>query len=451
MEGKWSSPMYAPSRVLACSAGMLLIAQFAATQSTAVSEQNRTVAVAAGVPIHIVLDKRTSFTKVGQQLRGHISQPVYVYDQIAVPAGTTVLGKIAEVHAVPKRRRLDAMLGGDFTPLREAQVEFNTLVFGDGREVPIESAAAVRDSAVVRMTTSPPKGLWQQAKSAVRNAVAVQKQNLEDMIRKPNKIERLKNGVLAKLPYHPQVFDAGSQFVAELQTPIQVQIPFQPPAEASKMEELGARPPADTVLHARLSSELSSATSQWGEPVEAVLTEPVYSADRHLLLPEGTRLLGSVLVAKPARHLGQNGELRFTFKEVQLASGAKSPMRGQLTAADASKATNVRIDEEGGAHATESRTKYLAPLAIVLLAQATGESDNDGVNGSGGGSVNNGVAGGGFGLIGRLLSLSAGSRFVAYGIGYYGAARSIYSRFIARGHDVVFPRGTQIEITVGSR
>jgi hypothetical protein len=445
--------MYILPRFLALSAGMFLCAQLVAGQGSSTPAQDQTVAVDAGVPMHVVLDKRVSFTKTGQRLRGHVAQPIYVVDQIAVPAGTAVLGKISEVHPVSKRKRFDALLSGDFTPLCEAQVEFDTLVLGNGKEVAIQSAGAMRDSAVVQMTSSTQqKGLWKQVKGSVRNAVAVQKRSLEDMIRKPNKMERLKNGLLAKLPYHPQVFEAGTQFVAELQAPIQVQVPAQPATAASNMEQLGAHPPADTVLHARLSSELSSATNQWGDPVEAVLTEPVYSADHHLLLPEGARLLGSVLVATPARRLGQNGELRFTFKEVQLASGAKSPMRGQLTAADASKAANVSIDEEGGAHATESKAKYLAPLAIVLLAQATGESDNDGLNGSNsGGSVNNGIAGGGFGLMGRLLSLSAGSRFVAYGIGYYGAARSIYSRFIARGHDVVFPRDTQIEITVGSR
>ncbi len=443
--------MYTFPRLLALFVGVFVCAQLVASQSSPTPAQDRTVAVDAGVPMHIVLDKRVSFTKTGQRLHGHVAQPIYVFDQIVVPAGTAVLGKVTEVHPVSKRKRIDAMMGGDFTPLREAQVEFDTLVLGNGKEVPIQSSGALRDSAVVQMTSnSQQKGLWQQAKGYVRNTVAAQKRSLEDMVRKPDKIERLKNSLLAKLPYHPQVFDAGTQFVAELKAPIQVQVPVQP--VAANLEKLGAHPPADTVLHARLSSELSSATNQWGDPVEAVLTQPVYSADHHLLLPEGTRLLGSVLVATPAKRLGQNGELRFTFKEVQLASGAKSPMRGQLTAADASKAANVSIDDEGGAHATESKVKYLAPLAIVLLAQATGESDNDGINGNNsGGSVNNGVAGGGFGLMGRLLSLSAGSRFVAYGIGYYGAARSIYSRFIARGHDVIFPRDTQIEITVGSR
>ncbi len=206
--------MYSPVRVLALGASLFLIVQFAVGQSNTPPDITRTVSVAAGVPIHVVLDKRVSYTRTGQPLRGHIAQPVYVYDQVVVPAGTTVLGKVADVHPVAKSKRVNAMLGGDFTPLREAQVEFDTLVFNDGREVPIQSAGAVRDSAVVRMTPNPPKSLWQQAKLAVRNAVVTQKSNLEDMVRKPNKMERLKNGLLAKLPYHPQVFEAGSQFVA---------------------------------------------------------------------------------------------------------------------------------------------------------------------------------------------------------------------------------------------
>src|SRR5947209_2993421 len=349
-------PMCSPVRFLAVGASLLLIAQFAVGQSNTLPDATRTVSVDAGVPIHVVLDKSVSYTRTGQPLRGHIAQPVYVYDQIVVPAGTTVLGKVVEVHPVARSKRVNAMLSGDFTPLREAQVEFDTLVFNDGREVPIQSAGAVRDSAVVRMTPHPPKGLWQQAKSAVRNAVVTEKRNFEDMVGKPNKMERLKNGLLAKLPYHPQVFEAGSQFVAELKDPVAMQVPALPSSEAIKAEDGGAKPPADTVLHARLTNELSSATNKREDPVEAVLTEPVYSADHHLLLPEGTRLLGAVLAATPAKRLGQNGELRFTFKEVQLASGVRSPMRGHLTAADAGKAGNVIIDEEGGAHATESKT-----------------------------------------------------------------------------------------------
>src|ERR1700737_2956990 len=127
--------MHIPLRLSVLSVGVFLIAQFAAAQNDPPSAQSRTLAVDAGVPLHVVLDKRVSFTKVGQRLQGHVAQPVYVFDQVAVPAGTTVLGKVTEVHPVSRMKRFDALMGGDFTPLREAQVEFDTLVLGNGKEV----------------------------------------------------------------------------------------------------------------------------------------------------------------------------------------------------------------------------------------------------------------------------------------------------------------------------
>jgi hypothetical protein len=86
----------------------------------------------------------------------------------------------------------------------------------------------------------------------------------------------------------------------------------------------------------------------------------------------------------------------------------------------------------------------------VLASQAGLGSDDD-RNKGGGDSTNSGVAFGGFGLTGRLLALSTGSRYIAYGIGYYGAARSIYTGFIGRGKDVVFPHDTQVEIRLDPR
>src|SRR5206468_1857396 len=83
-----------------------------------------TIVVSSGVPLHIVLDERTSYTKEGKPLRGHLAQPVYVFDRIALPAGTEVLGKVAEVHPVTKRKRFAALSSGDFTPLRDAEVQF---------------------------------------------------------------------------------------------------------------------------------------------------------------------------------------------------------------------------------------------------------------------------------------------------------------------------------------
>jgi hypothetical protein len=173
------------------------------------------------------------------------------------------------------------------------------------------------------------------------------------------------------------------------------------------------------------------------------------TGDGKLILPEGTRLIGSVTHAVPGKRFGQNGQLAFDFRQIQMPSGVTQSMRGNLSAADTNAKT--KIDEEGNVRATQPTARALLPLATVLAAQSIGEGDRDGINGSQSGSVNSGVAGGGLGLTGRILAFSVGSRGLAYGIGYYGAGRSIYSRFIARGHDVVFPRDTQIEIKVGNR
>ncbi len=420
---------------------------------TKASPQSPAITVPAGQPLHVVLEQRVSYTKTGRPIYGHITQPVYVFDQVAIPAGTEVVGKIAEVHPVPRFRQFNSVVGGDFTRLKEAQVEFDSLVMKDGSEVAIRSVGAMRDSSVVRMASSAQhKSLWRQLKDTVRGAVSSQKQSIEDMVRAPNKMERLKNGFLARLPIHPQVFEPGTQFVTELQAPLQVRAESNSPSAGvpASLDQLVTRPPADTILHARLNATLSSAKNRQGDQVEAILSEPVFSADHHLLFPEGTRLLGVVLKATPAKRLGRSGNLRFTFKEVELPSGIKNVMHGELAAVDAGKGDNVQIDEEGGTRASEPKLKYLVPLAVVLLAQSAGADDHDAANGSVD-PVNGGVAAGGFGIVGRLLAISAGSKYVAYGIGYYGASRSIYSRFIGRGRDVVFPKDTRLDIKVGNR
>src|SRR3954467_7247878 len=104
--------------------------------SPAAFAQN-SVMISAGVPLHIVLNERTSYTHLGQPLRGHLSQPVYVFDRVVLPAGTEVLGKVVEVHPASKGKEFNALASGDFTPLRQAEVQFYRLVLRDGREIAI--------------------------------------------------------------------------------------------------------------------------------------------------------------------------------------------------------------------------------------------------------------------------------------------------------------------------
>ena len=63
------------------------------------------------------------------------------------------------------------------------------------------------------------------------------------------------------------------------------------------------------------------------------------------------------------------------------------------------------------------------------------------------------VAGGvnGFKLLGMALGLAVHSRALGYTMGAYGAGMSVYSGFFARGHEVVFPKNTAMEIGIGRR
>jgi len=45
----------------------------------------------------------------------------------------------------------------------------------------------------------------------------------------------------------------------------------------------------------------------------------------------------------------------------------------------------------------------------------------------------------------------AHSRVVASGFGFYGAAMSVYSHFLARGRDVVYPKDMSMMIGLGTR
>jgi hypothetical protein len=53
--------------------------------------------------------------------------------------------------------------------------------------------------------------------------------------------------------------------------------------------------------------------------------------------------------------------------------------------------------------------------------------------------------------VGIALTTLVKSQPLGMAMGAYGASRSVYSHFIARGSDVVFPKNTALEIRFGSR
>lgn len=374
------------------------------------------------------------------------------------------------------------MMGGDFTPLRTAFIEFTFLVFPDGRRVSLHTAPAVGLNTIMPSRPSKPRdtsaapnsGVLGTGKQKAQDAIQGQIQrvkSLPDLVRGPDKKERLEDYLISRLPYHPQYIRKGTRFDPELLAPISF---GTEPVAAASLASPGTQPEAGAVAHARLLTSLTSRSSQPGQTVQAVLAEPVFSAEHKLIFPEGTRLEGAVVTAKKARWFHRGGQLRFTFREVnlpaevaQLQSAApvsaerprqdslKFRTQANLQAAESGGKASIKVDSEGGVQAKESRTRFLAAVASVMVARAAG--DNDPIRNQNhqiiGQSQNVGgrTAGGGFGfgLVGMAISQS--SRYVGTAFGYYGMARSLYSTLIARGAEVEFRKDAVVDIRFNAR
>jgi hypothetical protein len=197
---------------------------------------------------------------------------------------------------------------------------------------------------------------------------------------------------------------------------------------------------------------LSSATAQKGEEVEAVLSQPLFDGNR-LVLPQGSRLKGSVVQVRPARRLSRNGQLRIVFHELVLPDGIEQKVEASLEGVQSGKGQDVKLDSEGGAEANSPKTRYLATGISVALAFASSHGDSDARDGDVGGNTSNRVAGGagGFKLVGIAMGAFVHSQPLGMAMGAYGASMSVYSHFIARGRDLIFPKNTAMEIAIGTR
>jgi hypothetical protein len=114
---------------------------------------------------------------------------------------------------------------------------------------------------------------------------------------------------------------------------------------------------------------------------------------------------------------------------------------------------DVKLDAEGGAEATTPKTRYLQTGIAIGLATVSFRGDEDAVGSNSGGNTLNRAAGGanGFKLVGITMGVLIHSRVFGYTMGAYGAGMSIFTHFVARGRDVVFPKNTEMDIGIGTR
>jgi hypothetical protein len=196
---------------------------------------------------------------------------------------------------------------------------------------------------------------------------------------------------------------------------------------------------------------LDSSKTPKGTEIQAVVTEPVFSSDGRLIYPEGTALEGEVTLAKPAKRFHRNGQLRFLFERVHPKTTEAVPLLASLESVDASADDRLAIDEEGGAAATNSKTRFIAPTLGILALRANLD-DHEHMDPDGDGHVihdsNPGALGVGgflgFGLAG--IPLSYISRPVGVALSAIGAARTTYNNILGKGREVRFPADTLIQL-----
>jgi len=413
--------------------------------------------VPPGAPLKIALDSEVRVREVGQAIHGRTTEPVYAFDKLLIPAGTMVNGRVSAIDSVPRKRRVLDATDGNFSPVRHVHVQFDELVMADGRHVALQTVASPAPDGILRFVSAnetEKKNKLQDAAgkkvSATRQAIHQQWSDLQKQIHEPGKMHKLKRIALAQLPVHPQYIDAGTSFNADLLQPLDFGTEAVNP---EALTDIGSAPPNGSVVHARLVTPLSSSTAQKGDPVEALITEPLVVSD-HLILPEGSVIKGSVAEAHAARRMGRNGQLRILFRQVAPPNGIEQKVETNLEGVAVAKDEHLKLDAEGGAQVTTPRTRYLTTGIAVMLAATQAAPDRDaGRGGASGGEAGGSAANGasGFRFVGMIVGLAAHSRVVSAGFGSYGAAMSIYYHFLARGRDVVYPKDMAMVIGLGTR
>ncbi|HLH29852.1 MAG TPA: hypothetical protein VKY31_01530 [Terriglobia bacterium] len=457
-----SQKLHRAAAIFMLSSMLLVYSDASLKAQTAPSSESAVIqhlVVSEGVPLHVILTGKVRF-KRGEPVHGRLVEPVFAFDREVLPEGTQVVGHITEFSSASRLVRFTSMASGNFTPVREPQLTFDSLILKDGTTIPILTRVTPGANNVVRFSA----GASEEKKSKIATATEMARQQIDakkraviDAIKGPGKMDRVKEEMWSFAPWHPQYLPSASRFNAKLTAPIDfgdISIP------TSELADLGTQPAADSIVAARLIPTLDSRTASHGNEVQALLTRPLFSADHHLIFPEGSRLSGTVVQAQAARHWHRGGKLAFMFTRMELpealARQLDAPkaqhLEGRLDGVEVDNKTGaVQLDEEGGAAADSSKKRFIMPAITTMLAMNGSEgAEPVRVHHIPTGATRNNfgpriISGGiGFGLIGSAMSRFLGP--VGPFLGFYGAGRSIYSNIIGPGQEVTFPADTAIEI-----
>jgi hypothetical protein len=406
--------------------------------------QTPEVTLPAGTPLPVSIDDHLPM-RVGQPVRAHLLYPVYVDNTLILPEKTIVTGTVTELHA-NRSQRNNARLNGDFTPFHTPVVSFDGITLPDGTKLQMTTNTATDGALLYRLVAPPPrKGGF--IRKQYDTGMQVLRGQL-DTITAPHKGDRLLQLFYHQLPYHPERIESGTAWTVETTAPIE--IPAQPAFPAAAAAPDKTKPPTahdsqqSWLIQAYLGKEMTSATAKVGEPIKATVAEPIYNPDHTIAVPQGATLVGAITKAKSARSFGRAGTLGFDFNQLILPDGDTQNVQSELKGVDSASTVDLEMNSEGKVQ-PKPQDKIVVPLLLALLATRPLDEDRDFQGGR------NFLGANGFGLVGNIIGLAGGSKYVATGIGAYGTAVSLYRRWIASGHQVSFPRDARIVLQTTPR
>jgi hypothetical protein len=397
------------------------------------------VSLPAGTPLPVQIGGPLPM-KAGEPIRAALLYPVYDHDRLVLPAKTLVTGTVVSL-TPDHTHRLHARLRGDFTPFHTPVVRFTSIVLADGTTVPIVTGTATDGAPIYRLVAPPPHqgGLiarqFAVAKQAAKDRIAV--------VTGPDKLDRLKQFLYTQLPVHPERIAKATAWTVETIDPAPLPVaviplvaPTPPPPAARPGE------PPTWILQAYLKAGMSSATSKAGESIEATVAEPIRNPDGSVAVPQGSILTGTITEAKPARSFARVGKLRFNFRQIQLPGEQAQNVQATLTGADSASDQQLAMTSEGQVQ-PKPQDKILVPVLLIALASRPFDEDDQ--------LTHSAEASNSIGLVGFIVGTAAGHPNIAAGIGFYGAAISIYERLLRRGKEVAFARDTRIVLQTTAR
>jgi len=169
---------------------------------------------------------------------------------------------------------------------------------------------------------------------------------------------------------------------------------------------------ANTVMRARIDTELNSQKAHVGDTFSSTLVDPVYSKNGVMLAPQGSKVMGRVTSVQRAGKNGEPATMDVQFVSIRLPNGVHTAINGSLADLSTSNATS---DNEGTVSA--KRTSHRKVKFIG--------------GGAAGGAVIGAIAGGGKGAL-----IGAG----------VGAVAGIIGGRVKKGHEVKVKSGTEFGV-----